>query len=67
MPFTLLFQKMNETDLNSEQKGFIVKIKKQIKDLQSQQDIIYEQLVKELNLEKYSEQEKKLYDYIFNN
>lgn len=58
---------MNETDLNSEQKGFIVKIKKQIKDLQSQQDIIYEQLVKELNLEKYSEQEKKLYDYIFNN
>ncbi len=67
MSFTLLFQKMNETDLNSEQKGFIVKIKKQIKDLQSQQDIIYEQLVKELNLEKYSEQEKKLYDYIFNN
>lgn len=57
---------MNMIDLNNEQKGFIAKTKKQIKDLQSKQDIIYEQLIKELNLEKHSKQEEKLYNFIFN-
>lgn len=57
---------MNANKLNKEQKGFVTKVKKQIKDLQSKQDVIYEQLLKELNLEKHSEQEEELYDFIFN-
>lgn len=51
-------------EFSKEEKGFIQKTKKQISDLEKEQERIYAILVKDLKINK--EAEDWLFDYIFN-
>lgn len=51
---------------NKEQIGFIKKAKKQVEDFEKKQERVYNNLVESLGLELNSEEEGKLFDYIYN-
>jgi hypothetical protein len=52
---------------NTEEIGFIQKAHTQVQSLESEQEVIYNSLLRSLNIEKGTIKEECLFDYVYNN